>query len=1177
MRKLIFVTILLTAVNFVFAQTPTGTIEGTVLDPQGASVANATITVTSNSTGLSKKVTSDSRGRFELPFINPGTYTVSVQAAGFRIEKRENVVVQISETLPLAFTLAIGKINETVEVSTNAGTVDTESSSLDTVIQGRSIADLPLNGRNPFSLAELVPSVSTIGDASTPHIGGSRNANNELQIDGMTNILPENNVGNNETAYQPIVDSVQEFSVQTSVLPAEYGRFSGGTISLVTKAGGQQYHGSVFEFARNAVLDANSYQFGTPGPKPNLYRYQTGGTIGGPIPLDRSKHSFFFFAFEKSQESNAASETDSVPQPQWATGDFSDLIPAGTNCNATPVVGCIYDPNTVALVDGQYVRQAFPGNIIPSDRFSPVAGNVLKFYPAPNSGTFDPANPAATNLQVNGNSTDNYYHWDTRLDHDFGDKWHSFLRLSHWHEHSSPLSDYNNAGSQGYNGPAYITEWSASFNNTITINPTLIAELRYGLSRQAYSRTTVGQPFDLASLGFNSAYVSTAALDGLVFPNFNLAQGYSGIGPNGYNSYYENPTVHDFTGSVVKIKGAHSIKFGAEFRKIFENFAQYGDPSGSFNIDQSWTQDIATGGIGTDGTGNPFASMLLGLMSSGFMDHRPSTAQASAYFALFGQDDYKVTRRLTVNLGLRWDIEIPRTERHDDLSYWDPSLPSPLAGLVPASASCPACGNLMGQMVFVNTPGSQFGRHQAPTQKKDFAPRIGFAYNPVNKLAVRGGFGIVYAPSALQAAGTTGSPGIEGFSSQTNFSSTFTSQQTAPSGCSTCATLDNPAPQGFNLPKGVAGGASTDIGAGIGDSFFGSYRNPYSEQWNLNIQYALPKNTTVEAGYLGNHGLFLIDGDPGRNYDQLPTSDLALGQQLLTSVPNPFYGIITTPGSSLSQPMVQEHQLLSPYPQYTGVQSYRKPQAESKYNAFTLKVDKRFSHGLSLLFALTGGKMEDNSASAVSYLGPSSQTYANEFNPAAEWATSAQDVSRIFVVSYTYELPFGHGKAFLNSSSGVVNALISGWQQVGLIQWDSGTPIVLASVGNNTGIGTFNQRPLWNGQDAKISNPTNSEWFNPAVFSPLPNFEIGNAPRTIPDVRVPGFTNFDLSFFKNNRFGTDGRMNLQFRVEMFNAFNHPWFGAPDANVNDGSKFATITSMAGDYNPRNIQLALKFIF
>jgi hypothetical protein len=247
------------------------------------------------------------------------------------------------------------------------------------------------------------------------------------------------------------------------------------------------------------------------------------------------------------------------------------------------------------------------------------------------------------------------------------------------------------------------------------------------------------------------------------------------------------------------------------------------------------------------------------------------------------------------------------------------------------------------------------------------------------------------------------------------------------------------------------------------------------------------------------------------------------------------------------------------------------------YNAFTAKFDKRFSHGLTVLASFTGAKMEDNSTSAVNYLGATSQTFANQFNPRAEWAVSAQDVSRILVVSYTYELPFGRGKAYLGNASRIANGFIGGWQTQGIVQWDSGTPVVLASPGNNTHIGTFAQRPLWSGQDAKISDPTLNRWFNTSVFSQLPNFMIGNAPRTIPDVRVPGISNWDLSFFKNNHFGTDGRFNLQFRVEMFNAFNHPWFGAPDANVNDGARFGTITGMASDYSPRNIQLAVKFLF
>ena len=1198
MRIITIFAVLLLLASCAVAQTPTGTIQGTVLDQQNAGIPAAAITITNNATGVSRVVSSDDAGRFSAPFLNPGNYTVLVEAKGFKQDRRENVVVAISETLPLSFTLVLGQVSETVEVTTSSGTLETESSSLNTVIGSQSILDIPLNGRDPFNLATLVPAVSNVGSASTPHIGGSRNANNEQLIDGMTNILPENNVGNNESAYQPIVDSVQEFSVQTSVLPADYGRFSGGTVSLVTKSGGEHYHGSLFEFAQNGLFDAKYFSFGAQAQQPSLYLYQSGGTIGGPVPLvDRPNHrTFFFFAFEDQRQNAAASETDSVPQPQWLTGNFSDLlVPGVSNCaqpnpsnNAN--FGCIYDPNSVAAnSSGQYQRQPFAGNIIPGGELNTVATNALGYFPKPNvagkvcepvlgsNGQYgDPG--CYNNYYIAGSTFDNYWHYDARFDHDFSEKWHSFFRFSHWNESFSSLSDYGNAASAGYNGPGTNTEWSGSFNNNFTFSPTLLGELRIGASRAAYNRQTFGEPFDLASLGFPASYVSTAAIDGLVFPAFNIGQGFSPLGPEGYNSFYEHPSAFSFTGSLIKIQGAHTVKFGAEYRLLYENFAQYGYPSGQFYENQDWTQQFANN---ANNTGNPFATMLLGLMSSGSnMSHQPTSADLSKYVALFVQDDWKVTPKLTVNLGLRWDVEVPRTDRYNRLSYWDPNLPSAIT--LPAGsynpATCPACGDLMGQMIFVGTPVGQYGRAQGPTQWKDFGPRVGLAYNAFKNFVVRAGFGIVYAPSALQAAGTDGAPGIEGFSSNTNFNSTFTSQQTAPSTCTNCGTLSNPAPTGFNLPKGVAGGPNTDVGLGIYDSFFGSYRNPYSEQWNLNLQYALPHNTLIELGYLGNRGLFLINGDPGVPYGQLATSNLALGNALYAQVANPFYGYVNVPGSVLDNPTVQANYLLSPYPQYVGsVQSFRKPQAASKYNAMTVKVDKKFSGGFSLLGSFTWGKEFDNSSSAVNYLGPASQTFENQYDPQAEWALGAQNVTRMLVISAIYELPFGHGKHFGADVNNVVNRVIGGWQVVAQPTFTSGTPLVLAAASDETGLLGYAKRPGWTGQSATVSNQTLTHWFNTAAFFQPAPFTLGNAPRTIDTVDNPGVNNWNMSLFKNNYFGSENKYNLQFRLETFNTFNHPQFGAPNANVNAGSQFGVISSMGSFYNQRLVQLALKFIF
>lgn len=1192
MRKVSYLMSLLMLVSLALAQSPSGTVQGTVEDPQDASIAGASVTISNKATGAAKTVMSDSSGRYAMPFVPPGTYRIAVEVKGFRPTAEEDVVVEVSQTRVVNFKLSVGAATESVEVLATAPVLDTQTSSQGDVVQSKAITGLPLNGRNPLALATLVPTVvDDSGNAPIPHIGGGRDSTSEVQIDGMSDILPENNVGDNIVAYRPIVDSVQEFSVQTNVLPAEYGRFSGGTISVVTRSGGEKYHGTGFIFARNGVMDALSYFSAPNSPKADTYQYQAGGTFGGPVLFLKGKSkTFFFLAYENSQASIAGQETDLLPNPAWYTGatagDFSSLIPAGTDCNVTPVSGCIFDPLNVDPVTKK--RLAFPGNIIPASRLnnpaSQIAEKVLSYYPGPNT------NGNGFNYSIVGAAPTTYSHWDARLDHDFTPNWHSFLKVSHFDQHSlggNALADYgsSNAASQGYGGPDHSGAWTAAFNNTFTISPTLLGEVRYGVSRSTEERTPAGGKFDPSTLGF-PAYVSqTAGPNGQVFPRFDVADGFAGLGPNGYNAFSQNPFAHDITGSLVKIAGAHSLKFGGEFRKIYSNFYQYGRPAGYYSLDNTWTQDVAQTTTDGTNTGNPYASFLLGLVGSGYTEHTPSAASSSDYFALFVQDDWKVTKRLTVNLGLRWDVEIPKTERFNKISYWDPSVPSPLGGVTPApGVNCPNCSNLMGAMFFPGTTG-KYGRHQGPTQFHDFGPRVGFAYDAGHGLVVRSGFGIVYAPSDLQAAGTSGGVGNQGFQSTTGMAPSFDNEVTVN------ATIADPYPASstgrrYNLPQGAAGGPLTQVGSGISDSFFSSYRNPYNIQWNFGIQYALPSKTTLEVSYLGNHGLFLVDGDPGTNFDQLPTSDLALGNALFTQVPNPFYGIITTPGSSLANPTVQANQLLRRYPQYTGVQEYRKPTAESKYNAFTVRINKHFSNGLSVLANFTGEKEIDDSAAPVGFIGQVSSTRANQYNPRAEWAVGPQDVSRIFSSGYVYELPLGRGKKYL--SGGPLSYIAGGWETDGIVRWTTGTPVVIAGVGDPTGIfaGIGNgERPLWNGRSAKVNNPAHSEWFNTSVFSPLPQFTIGNAPRTIPNVRTPGVSNFDLSFAKNNYFGSDNRFNVQFRADLFNAFNHPRWGAPDANVNDcgalnaagtcSGNFGKITSIRN--SSRQIQLAMKFIF
>ncbi len=1131
------------------SQTPTGTLQGTVSDPSGSAISGAKVTVTNTGTNETKELTTDTAGRYVVPFLNPGTYTVTVQAPGFTSSKVDSIKVDVSQTRDVNVALQVGAISQQVEVQAAAAPLDTSGATTGQVIDTRKIVDLPLNGRNPFSLANLVPGVNNVGNASTPHIGGSRNAVNEQQLDGMTNILPENNVGNNVSAYTPIVDSVQEFSVQTNSLSAEYGRFGGGVINLVTKSGTNEWHGGLFEFQRNAVLNANDFFANRAGrSKPDSNERQYGGTLGGHVIKDKS---FFFFGFQGDNAATAASAIDTVPTAAARSGNFSSL---GTT---------IYDPLTVNPATG--ARSPFAGNQVPATRFDPVAVKAQSYFPLPNTGG---ANAQTNNYAAVGTTGGNDYKWDTRVDNNFSERWRMFIRVSHDWNNNSPFFDYGSDNPASKTGSGFVTggAWSVSMDHTVTFSPTLLGDFRYGFARSYADDTPLGAGFQVTSLGLPSSLQDVAAQRVLEFPQFSISNG-AQLGNNGYVRLIENPMAHDFTGSLTKITAHHTIKFGGEFRRMLINFTQYGYPSGQFTFDQTWTQQIANN---ANGTGSPYATFLLGLPTGGQVTHEPTASDGSNYVAAYVQDDWKVKSNLTLNLGLRWDLDTPRTERYNRLSYWDPSLPSPIQGRVPANA-CLYCGNLVGQMAFVGTYLSKYGRHQGPYQLKDLGPRFGFAYNPSSKMVFRGGFGIAYMPSALQAAGTTGAPGVQGFGSNTSVQSSFNNQ------ISINSTLSNPFPQGYNLPLGAAGGPSTNLGLGIGESFFNSYRNPYAIQWNFNVQRQLPGQMTLEVGYIANKGLFLVDGEVTQPYSQLNPAYAALGNQLLTQVPNPFYGVITTNGSPLSQQTISYNRLLRPFPQYDGVGYFRKPGAKSFYNAVIARVDKRFSNGLTFLLSFTGGKGMDDSASSVGYLGPVSGTRADQYNRRLEWSVSPQDISRSFVGSVVYQLPVGKGKKFVNSAPRVANALIAGWEVNGIVTLQTGTPVVMGSVVNQTNLFTAAQRPDNTGQSAQLSNPTIDRWFNTSAFYQPPPFTIGNTSRTLPDVRNPGVKTADLSLFKNNYFGKENRRNLQFRIEAFNALNHPNWNTANTSLQGGSAFGTITSTNPNVPDRVVQLAAKFNF
>lgn len=1138
------------------AQTPTGTLQGTVEDSTGAVVPATRVRITNSGTNETWQLTTGATGRYVQPFLLPGTYSVHVEQEGFRPARQENVKLDVGQIRDVNFTLELGQVTEQVEVTAAAAALDAGSSAVGQVIENKRIMDLPLNGRSAFSLANLTPGVNPTGGGSTPHMAGSRNSSSEVQIDGITDIIANNNPGISDRAYEPQVDAVEEFAVQVNTLAAEYGRFGGGVMNVVTKSGTNAFHGTAYEFLRNSVLDANDFFANRAGQdKGSFKRNQWGGTLGGPIRRDRT---FFFAGFEGNNQRTMSVFSGTVPTAEWRRGDFSNLRTAA----GAPIT--IYDPLTVQADPAnatRFIRRPFPGNQLPGARLDKVALNAIGFYPDPNTS---PVNPYtnANNFVNSGSNAEDGYRTDFRVDQSWTQKWRTFARVSVGWADIQPQNPYGNAAVPN-GGPTKSRQVSLSLDNTVTLSPTLVGNLRYGIGRNRDDRVPFSDGFDPTTLGFPSYVRNTAEY--LQFPRFDMGGVASPLGMYGWIRWYTGGLVHNVSSSLTKILSSHTIKTGFEYRKMLLNYYNPGYPAGNYNFTRGWTQEeIVTANASK---GFPVASFLLGLASGGSMAHDFWSAQASSYWAGYIQDDWKLSRRLTLNIGLRYDVDTPRTERYDRLSSFDMGAPSPLAGTVPAGA-CPSCGNLRGAMRFVDANN----RTQVPTDRNNWGPRFGFAYQLTGGTVLRGGYGIAYAPSVMQAAGGSGQVGAQGFRGGTSHYSTYDTMRTI------ATYIDDPFPNGFRLPPGSSLGGSTDIGQAISESLFDAYRSPYIQQWSFNIQQKLPAAMVFEIGYLGNRGLGLPDGDGGKEYNQLPASYMSMGANLLRVVPNPFYGVITDSTSSLSRPTVQQNQVLRAWPQYTSMQSFRKPIASSTYHAIAMRVDKRFSKGMSFLLSYTAGKSMDDASSAVGpFLGPVAQSRLDSYNRRLEWATSSFDISQRFVASFVYEIPLGRNQALLSGMPKALNFVVSGWQANGIVTMQTGTPIFITGTPNQTGIFS-GQRANNNGRTANITGGTRDQrlnkWFDTSVFSVPAAYTFGNVGRTLPDVRNPGVRSTDLSLFKNTYLARERQWNVQYRLEMFNAFNTPRFGGPGNGIL-ASNFGVIGSSAGA--PRQIQMALKLIW
>ena len=1027
-----------------------------------------------------------------------------------------------------------------------------------------------------MSLVTLTPGVIN-GGGSTPWISGGRNATSEITVDGTSIILPENNVSINTTGYTPIIDSVEEFAVITNSLAAEYGRTGGGTVNFATKSGTNAAHGSVYDYFQNSALNANSWGNNRAGAPKNPYQNNTFGfTFGGPVWIPRvyngKNKTFFFFSEQSNGSRNTSSFTGTMPIPDWLNGDFSQLK------NGSGQAITIYDPAT-AVDNGQNTgtgtRSPFPGNVIPKERFDPVAVNLLKYWVAPNNyGAVTNPFTYANDYFLSGKAPSNDDKFDSRIDHNFSSRLRMFARGSYEWLNQGVFNGFGagNPGSSNVTsgGPNQQGSYNITTNWIYTFNPTTIVNSSVGWSHFNEYRVPSSEGTCPKSLGFPDSYDAVARISNCEFPNISVS-GVSGLGQATFTTLFFKPASWTAKSDLTKIHNNHTIKFGAEFRKLYMNFTQLGQPDGQFSFGTGQTQQVTTAGTSTT-QGFGMASFLLGSASSGSISHTIDIAEASSYWGLYLQDDWKISPKLTLSIGARWEVDIPRTERYNRLSFFNINAPSPLGTSVAVApgVSCPGCGNLRGAMNFVTADS----RHQVPTDINNIGPRLSVAYRITEKTVFRGAYSIMYAGSVLQAAGTSGSSGTEGFTSTTNMITTFDS------GEHIAALLSNPFPNGYNLPlggqNGPYSGNLTNIGGGVSESFFSDNSNPMIQQWNGSLQRELRGGILLEAGYIGGTQHHLIDGE-NQLYDQIPDQYQSLGTGLNAQVANPFNGVILSPTSAFyNQKTVTLSRLLAPYPQYTGINAYRKPGGNASYNAFIAKAQKRFSHGLQFLASYTGGKLLDDVSSTVSFLGAVGGKQ-DAYNRQAEKSISAQDVSRYFVASFNYDLPVGrHGQLF-NTMPKAADFVLGGWQLNGIYTYRTGLPLQIGNGGNSTGLNSPGIRPNNNGQDAKISGAVGdriNNYFNTADFSQAPNFTFGNTSRTSPDLRGPSFHGMDASIFKNFRFHERG--TVQYRLEGFNFANHPVWGGPNTTVNavGAGGFGTITSKSGN---RTLQMVLRVMF
>jgi hypothetical protein len=1207
-------------------------VRGVVTDQSGALVPNATVTITNDGTNIAQTAQTDEHGQYFLSGLRPSIYTIKVQAAGFQIAETKNVVLQVDQQTSVDVVLRPHGISETIEVTQAAPLLDTESATLGSEISSEYVHELPLANRSFFGLTFLAAGVTEVagsgGSDNYPSgtnftSNGQRNATAEIRLDGALISAPEQGEGGNSNVYyEPLVEGMQEMKVQNNSFSAEFGNNGGTVVNMVMKSGTDAFHGSGWYFLQRAQLNARDFfNPANVGPKPDSKRDQGGFSLGGPI---RKNQTFFFVDFEKVASSSASSGVVTVPTLAQRQGDFSDASNPGTNP--------IYDPHQPLVpctppATGMCRPFVQGGGVIPTGEQDPIGMAVLNLYPKPS----------------NGNEFNNYnfttlasapgYQFDIKIDHQINDRNRISGRYSRgWSNYTTPLTLGDGFDNDGIKSGVTVAQ-NASLEYTRTINPRIVWTNHVGVDR-VHQLSLPGIPtissFN-ASLpagvqGLPSVFQTANGIDKM--PTF-LMQG-SSPWTNLYDQCCINTTfahtLVSYSSQLVISKGAHLIKVGGEQRLFYNNFWQPNYPTGFMTFTDDTTSPTPNSDCDPNSppdncmsTGNPFASLAFGygdnINASSQLVVTPSVANKSMETGFYVQDDWKVTSKLTINLGLRYQWSSPYTSRGNRIEFSNFTADSGVnldmssvqAALInpngaSTSVSFPSSLQVLGTTQF---PTSSM--RTVPTYRKDLGPRLGFSYQVDARTVVRGGAGIYFGMSPatnFQYPGSAFRKTANVFFTNDNFATQS-------------ATLANPFPAGFTGPQGTQYGQFANWGyQNPNDLGTTAARDANIYQWNLGIQRLLPSQIVLGVDYSANRSTHLPwAGTNNRSFipstllaqitaavtptDTSCTGDSCVSNFLQTEVGNPFYSMFNTPcTSSASHPCFNEPNsnygnttlplgtLLNQYPQFNGdFEGLMIEEASSWYNALQVRFQKRTTHHISFEGSYTISKAtDDSSAGRNNWVGALGAGIPQQLDRLSlERSIGGSDTPQRLALAAVVDLPIGRKQWIGGNMNRAVDAFVGGWSLATIITEQSGQPMALGM--SNARLANGTQRPQvvcsqfktgTSMHSAALSwqNANPSAYLNSNCFGDPGDQVPGNAPRYFPGLRVDGIHNMDLNLYKS--FVPKEGMRIEVRAEMFNFTNHPRFGQPNSAVGD-SLFGTVTSDAPGENPRSFQFGLRFEF